>query len=226
LRASPGVLQPRVFRGRVLRVSATASRSPRECRARSVPLGKYWRSRPLVLVRAPLPWAVRVAEVDVDPGLHGELGVLSHLRPLVPGQGAAELLGQAADRLGDGVTDGLRSMAGEGRTVLDAGFAAVAIHAGQVQERGEPRRPLDEGPDRRAVETKDEIALPMAGNGSVGSLGGPFADHDLRRDELLAAPTGAGPGHPQRSPCPQTCHQLALQSLPTLDVKRLVKAGR
>jgi len=40
-RASAGVFQARVFRGRELRARATASRSERECRARSVPLGKY-----------------------------------------------------------------------------------------------------------------------------------------------------------------------------------------
>ena len=38
---------------RVLRASATASRSSRLCRARSVPLGKYWRSRPLVFSLVP-----------------------------------------------------------------------------------------------------------------------------------------------------------------------------
>src|SRR5215469_16647382 len=43
-----GVSQPRVLRGRPLSSAATASRSSRECTDRSVPLGKYWRSRPLV----------------------------------------------------------------------------------------------------------------------------------------------------------------------------------
>ncbi len=41
LSASPGVLQSRVLRGRELSASATASRSSRECRERSVPFGKY-----------------------------------------------------------------------------------------------------------------------------------------------------------------------------------------
>jgi putative transposase len=53
LRASAGVRQPRVLRGRVLSARATASSSPRECRARSVPSGKYWRSRPLVFLFVP-----------------------------------------------------------------------------------------------------------------------------------------------------------------------------
>jgi hypothetical protein len=42
------VFQPRVLRGRLLSARATASRSSRECRAWSVPLGKYWRRSPLV----------------------------------------------------------------------------------------------------------------------------------------------------------------------------------
>ena len=51
-RASAGVLQPRVFRGRVLRAVATAARSEAPCAARSVPFGKHCRSSPpVVLVR-------------------------------------------------------------------------------------------------------------------------------------------------------------------------------
>ena len=46
-RASAGVLQPRVLRGRLLRAVATAVRSPVLWLLRLVPLGKYWRSRPL-----------------------------------------------------------------------------------------------------------------------------------------------------------------------------------
>ena len=48
LKTSEGVLQLRVFRGRRLSVAATAAMSRALCLLRSVPLGKYWRSRPLV----------------------------------------------------------------------------------------------------------------------------------------------------------------------------------
>ena len=44
----------------------------------SVPLGKYWRSSPLVFVRASLPWRFRIAEVDLHSGVDAELGVLGH----------------------------------------------------------------------------------------------------------------------------------------------------
>ncbi len=52
-RASAGVCQLRVLRGRVLRVWATASISSAVQRDRSVPLGKYWRSSPLVFSLVP-----------------------------------------------------------------------------------------------------------------------------------------------------------------------------
>src|SRR4029453_2669606 len=45
-----------------------------------------------VLVGAALPGAVRGAEVDGQPRLDAQLGVLGHLRALIPGQGAAQLL--------------------------------------------------------------------------------------------------------------------------------------
>ena len=53
LKASDGVLQPRVFRGRRLSVVATAAMSLALCLLRSVPLGKYWRSKPLVFSFVP-----------------------------------------------------------------------------------------------------------------------------------------------------------------------------
>src|SRR3982751_4724558 len=68
-----------------------------------------------VLVRAALPGAVRIAEVDMDPGVDPQMGVLSHLRALVPGQRLPQVLGQGGDRARDGVADGSGSVAGERR---------------------------------------------------------------------------------------------------------------
>ena len=51
--ASAGVFQASVFRGRELRVAATAAISSALCMLRSVPLGKYWRSSPLVFSLVP-----------------------------------------------------------------------------------------------------------------------------------------------------------------------------
>ena len=53
LNASAGVLHPSVLRGLVFSACATASMSSADQRDRSVPLGKYWRSRPLVFSLVP-----------------------------------------------------------------------------------------------------------------------------------------------------------------------------
>src|SRR6266516_884637 len=53
LSACAGVFHARVLRGRPLSSAATASRSFLLCRERLVPLGKYWRSRPLVFSLVP-----------------------------------------------------------------------------------------------------------------------------------------------------------------------------
>jgi hypothetical protein len=51
--ASDGVFHPRDCRGRWLRAWAMVSRSPSECSRRLVPLGRYWRSSPLVFSLEP-----------------------------------------------------------------------------------------------------------------------------------------------------------------------------
>jgi len=67
--------------------AATWSSSASLCKDRSLPFGKYWRNRPLMLlVAAALPGLVRVAEKDLDVGGDGDLLPVAHLRALVPGQ--------------------------------------------------------------------------------------------------------------------------------------------
>src|SRR3954465_10665282 len=46
-----------------------------------------------VLVRAALPGAVGIAEVDLKTGVDPELGVLGHFRSLIPGQRSSQLFG-------------------------------------------------------------------------------------------------------------------------------------
>src|SRR5215211_8057706 len=46
-----------------------------------------------VLVRAALPGAMRIAEVDLKTGVDPQAGVLPHLRPLIPGQRSSQLFG-------------------------------------------------------------------------------------------------------------------------------------
>src|SRR3954451_4094702 len=57
-------------------------------------LGKVLAQQPVgVLVRATLPGAVRVADVDRHASLDPELGVLGHFRSLIPRQRLSQLLG-------------------------------------------------------------------------------------------------------------------------------------
>ena len=64
--ASAGVFQPRVLRGRSLSSSATAARCSRAVHGQVGALGEVLAQQPVgVLVGAPLPRRVRVAEVDL-----------------------------------------------------------------------------------------------------------------------------------------------------------------
>src|SRR3954452_16919103 len=57
-------------------------------------LGKVLAQQPVgVLVRATLPGAVGIADVDRHASLDPELGVLGHFRSLIPGQRLPQLLG-------------------------------------------------------------------------------------------------------------------------------------
>ena len=87
-----------------------------------------------VLVGAALPWTLRVAEVDGQVGVCAELSVLCHFGALVPGQRAAELLGQRGDRRSYRVSDGLGTMAGESGPVFGSLPFAVAWHGWEVQQ--------------------------------------------------------------------------------------------
>ena len=83
-----------------------------------------------VLVGSTLPWTLRVAEVDGGVGVCAELGVLGHFGALVPGQRAAELLGQCDDRRSYGVSycfggRGRRGRARCGPVALRRGLAWV-----------------------------------------------------------------------------------------------------
>ena len=68
----------------------------------------------------------------------------------------------------------------------------------------------------------DQVALPVAGDGAVGGLGGPLADHHLLGDEALAARADAGPGDAQRPAGAQARGQLAGQRAAALHEQRLV----
>ena len=81
---------------------------------------------------------MRIAEVDRDPGVDPQAGVLRHLCPLIPGQRPAELGGQCGDRARNSVADRLGTMPSERGPVLHANARAVARQARQVEHEREP----------------------------------------------------------------------------------------
>ena len=165
---------------------------------------------------------MRVAEVNGQSGVDPQLGVLGHLGALVPGERAAQLAWEGADGGGYGIPDGFSAVTRQGGAVLDPGLVTVAVHRREVQEHGEPGRPLDQGADGGAVEPDDEVALPVAGHGPVFGLRRPLADHDLGSDKLLAPSRGPCPGDTQRPAGAQAGHQLTAQGASALDEQRLV----
>src|SRR3954447_18305495 len=123
-----------------------------------------------VLVRAALPGAVGIAEVDLNACVDLQARVLAHLGALIPGQRSSQLFGYGDDRARDGVAHRLSPMPGERGPVLGARSVTVARHAGQVEQDREPRRALHQGADRRTAQPQDEVPLPVARPRPIGRL--------------------------------------------------------
>src|SRR5215208_3426112 len=122
-----------------------------------------------VLVRAPLPGAAGVAEVDLDARLDREAPVLSHLRALIPGERAAKLGRQSDDALLERLAD------------LDG-----APPLGQRDELAVAGLALDQGRDRTRPSAHQEVALPVAGDRSVFDLRRALGDHHHPAELALA----------------------------------------
>src|SRR4051812_22320951 len=223
-------------------VESLGGRLPSECLSRPAVQGRSYcgqiisavdaQVRPLreilpqqtigVLVRATLPRAVRIAEVHLQPRVDPQSCVLRHLRPLVPGQRATEPPRQGGDRAGERIAHRRGTVPGQRWPIFLTRRHPMALHRWQVQQHREPRRPLDEGADRRAMEAEDQISLPVPWHRPVPCLGRTLADEDLGRDERLASPTRARSRDAQRPAGPQALRQLALQRTAALHVERLV----
>src|SRR5215203_911398 len=175
-----------------------------------------------VLVGGTLPWALRIAEVDLQTCIDLQARMLSHLRSLIPGQRSSQLLGQGGDRARDCLANSFGSMACERRTILYLGFPTVTCHARQVQQHGEPSRALDQRSDGRAAKTQNEITLPMSGHRTVGDFYRALANHDLGRYEVLASPTCARSRHSEHPAGAQTGCQFAAERASTLDEQGLI----
>ena len=68
-----------------------------------------------VLVGGSLPGRVRLGEVDVDAAQLGEVGVACHLATLIPGEGAAQPLGDPVEDLDESGEGGIVAEFPDGR---------------------------------------------------------------------------------------------------------------
>ena len=175
-----------------------------------------------VLVGATLPWALRVAEVDLHARVDLETIMLGHFGSLIPSQRTTQFFGQGDDGARNRIAHGLSSMSRERRTILHARSFAVPGEAGKMQQHREARGALDQRADRRAAKAQDEVSFPVSRHRSIGRFGGASTDHDLRRDETFAAPAYPRPGHPQHASCSQAGGQLAAQRSPALNEEGLI----
>lgn len=185
-RISFGLANSRVWRGRSLRRNAMLSRSGRVWVDGLVPLGGYWRRRPLVFSLLPRCHGLRgIAEEHRDAGGHAEPGVAGHLGALAPrsATGAAE------------------PAAGPWPGARQHGDAVGVVVVGNALENKETTGAFDQGDDRRPVgRPHDQVALPVPWHRPVGGLGRPVGSGSCPGSPPARwSSPAAGPGPP--GPC-------------------------
>src|SRR5260370_3324827 len=158
-----------------------------------------------VLIAAPLPGAVRVAEVDFYARFDREAQVVCHLMALIPGEATTQLLGQRLY---------LRHQRG---TNVWSGPPL-----GQPQKHNIAAVALDQGPDGRFQPlSKDEVSLPVTWYRPVSNLGRPLANHD----HVLQNASAALACSPVTALCTsgaQVALKFLTQAASTLNVQGLV----
>jgi len=105
--------------------------------------------------------------------------------------------------------------------VLDT-KATMLWHARQVQEHREAGGPFDESADGRAVETENEVALPVTWYSPVIGFSWSLTDEYLIGDEALTPCESTRPRDTERTTGAEASSQFTPQSASTLDEQRLV----
>ena len=103
---------------------------------------------------------MRIAEVNLHIGGHGELLVLRHLQPAIPSQRAPQRCREPAN---------LPAQCGDDRR---------GVFAAYLDQGGKTRMSLHQRGDVTVFCAPDEIAFPMAGDGTVLDFCGPLSDGD------------------------------------------------
>ena len=159
-----------------------------------------------VLIGAPLPRRLGVAEVDRQVGLSLELGVLGHLVAAVPGDRPAQRERQRGNHLGQAHPGQLSG-----------------VPARQRSQQDEPAGAFDQG-DHRALAraAQQQVALPVARHRPVLGLGRPRRDPDVLGDPQSHPFRPAGLGLSLGALCAQVRGQLGLEGAFGLHEQRLV----
>ena len=193
------------------------------CMLRSVPLGKYCRSSPLV--------------ISFVPRCHGLCGCRSRLgRPrrslgvraepsqlLDPKSATTQVLRQGDDRVRDGVAHRVGTMSSEGGC-SSRERRGHDRHAGQMQQQSRNRiHALYQCPDHRNVKTQDASFLQCPGTARSTASAGRWLIMIFGRGRRPCLVARARPRYPERSPGAQARRQLAPQRASSLNEQRLVE---
>src|SRR5262249_32763973 len=152
-----------------------------------------------VLVATALPRTAWIAEIDLHVGGDGEVLVVSHLLASIPGQGAAQLLGQFA------------------HVFTERGYYGRRVLARDFEKHHKAGMALDQRRDVGVVCSGEKVSFPVAWHGAIVGLGRPLADGSRIDDLSQSALAGAAFGLAHLPRCTQVRHQRLLQHAACLD---------
>jgi hypothetical protein len=149
---------------------------------------------------------VRIAEKDVHLRVDGEPNVLGHFLALVPGQAAPKISGKANEL---------------SRKRL--AYFLCRTPLGQVDENHVATGPLHQGSNGgEAALANDQVAFPVARDGTILGLGWAVADHDHVPDPARPRKLGPLVRAPLRAPRAQAGSQFLSKRPTRLDKERAI----
>mgnify|MGYP001558738883 CR=1 FL=1 len=166
------------------------------------PFGEILPDEPVrVLIRPSLPRAVRISKIDLDSRFLGKQFVLGHLAAPVIREGTLEVPGKALHCPSKRLSDGHGIMGGERYE------EEIARHPFHECAKGAVR----------GLAAHDEIAFPVARNGTICNLGRPFRHRNRIGN---TAPFGMGMLSvlPECALLPQAHDELFFERSPWQDV--------
>ena len=113
-----------------------------------------------IFVTAPLPWSLRITEVDIYICGYGEVLMPRHFRPAIPRKGFVELFRELSCLFDQGCRN------------------ALGVLVRDFSQHDKTGMPLNQRGDVTVVRTRDQIALPMARNGTIIDLSRAFTNGD------------------------------------------------